>query len=943
MRARVAVLAGLATLAAAAPASAATWTVTGAGDEPSGCNALTFVCPSLRAAIAASESNPGADTINVPAGEVRINNDLVIASEITIVGKGARTTIVNGSGKYRGFRIAVGGNASISHLTVTDGAAGQGGSNDGGGILNQGSASLDYVRVTRSAAASGGGIANYRGTLVVQHSLIDNNTGSSVAGVANIGGPEPNQRGQLAIADSTVFKNIAGTGGVGGISSHGGQSNIMLLHRVTVADNVGGVRGAGGVHVESGVWQALANVVARNLMSDASSNCTGNPATLAGANVETEKECGFELQGANPQLATALSNQGGETDVLTIGATSAARDLTPPGSACGSMTDQRGLGRPQGSGCDSGAFEIDAPPTVVITAGPSGSVATPDVQFQFSSTEPGVTYECQLTGPGQSGGFQSCTSPRNYTGLANGNYTFSVRALDGTFGNPTPATRSFTVAALDTTITGGPSGLTNDNTPTFTFSGVNGAAGFQCRVDNAAFTACSSPHTTAALSDGAHTFQVRALSASGAPDPTPASRSFTVDATPPNTTITTGPSGTVGSTTATFTYTSTEAGSTFQCSLDGAAFGNCPTSYTGLSQGSHTFRVRATDPAGNQDPSPAERTWIVDTEAPDPPVIQTPDPGKILNVTDVAFSGTAEPNSTVRVTDGTRTGVAPANGAGSWTVTVAGIPDGTHTFTATATDAVGNTSSGTSRTITVDVAPPETTITSGPTNPTNNASPAFSFASNEPGSTFECRLDDDDFAPCSSPHTLGPLAEGEHRFEVRTIDPAHNPDPTPAILTFVVDLTPPAEPEVDAGPAGVTSDPSPSFTFKGAPGVTFECRLDGPQGPGSFGPCTSPVTFSGLAPGAYVFLLRATDAAGNRSVTRREFTVTGVQAAQVPTPQPPPPTGAPAPEPGKTVVGKLVRGKILVKRKGTKRFVALDPSQPIPLGLRSTRARARSS
>ena len=81
-------------------------------------------------------------------------------------------------------------------------------------------------------------------------------------------------------------------------------------------------------------------------------------------------------------------------------------------------------------------------------------------------------------------------------------------------------------------------------------------------------------------------------------------------------TITAGPTGSVASTPAAFTYTSTEAGSTFQCQLDGAAFGACPANYTGLAQGSHTFNVRATDAAGNTDTTPATQTWTVDTVAP---------------------------------------------------------------------------------------------------------------------------------------------------------------------------------------------------------------------------------------------------------------------------------------------------------------------------------------
>jgi hypothetical protein len=90
------------------------------------------------------------------------------------------------------------------------------------------------------------------------------------------------------------------------------------------------------------------------------------------------------------------------------------------------------------------------------------------------------------------------------------------------------------------------------------------------------------------------------------------------DTTAPETTIDSGPSGTVSSASASFGFSSSETGSTFQCSLDGAAFASCasPKDYTGLSEGSHTFEVKATDAAGNTDTTPASRSWTVNSTAP---------------------------------------------------------------------------------------------------------------------------------------------------------------------------------------------------------------------------------------------------------------------------------------------------------------------------------------
>ena len=86
----------------------------------------------------------------------------------------------------------------------------------------------------------------------------------------------------------------------------------------------------------------------------------------------------------------------------------------------------------------------------------------------------------------------------------------------------------------------------------------------------------------------------------------------TPDTTRPNTSITTGPSGSVTSSSAMFSFTATEP-ATFMCRLDGAAFAPCtsPVSYTNLTAGSHTFQVAAADGSFNVDASPATRSWTV--------------------------------------------------------------------------------------------------------------------------------------------------------------------------------------------------------------------------------------------------------------------------------------------------------------------------------------------
>lgn len=85
------------------------------------------------------------------------------------------------------------------------------------------------------------------------------------------------------------------------------------------------------------------------------------------------------------------------------------------------------------------------------------------------------------------------------------------------------------------------------------------------------------------------------------------------DLIPPRTKIAKGPGKKSRSGTARFRFDSDELGSTFQCKLDGQPFSACrsPKKYQGLKPGKHVFKVRAIDPAGNVDPSPAKKEFTV--------------------------------------------------------------------------------------------------------------------------------------------------------------------------------------------------------------------------------------------------------------------------------------------------------------------------------------------
>jgi Big-like domain-containing protein len=347
-------------------------------------------------------------------------------------------------------------------------------------------------------------------------------------------------------------------------------------------------------------------------------------------------------------------------------------------------------------------------------------------------------------------------------------------------------------------VDGGPASgeTTTDSTPTFEFSSNVASATFECRYEFESFAPCSSPFTHAPLSYGGHIFSVRAKD--GALFSSVGGSNFIVDATA-ETAITSGPANGSSSTdrTPTFEFSSPDEGATFKCRIDGANFAPCSgpgashTSAT-LADGTHTFRVRATDALGNVDSTPATRTFTVDRVAPETTITSGPAAGAKINDTTPTFGfSSSEAGSTFECRiDGAA--FAPCSGPGA-KHTPAALADGQHTFKVRATDAAGNTdATQAERTFKVDTVAPETTITSGPAegSTTSDSTPTFGFSSSESGSTFECRIDGANFAPCSGPgatHTPAALADGQHTFKVRATDTAGNKDATQAQRTFTVD------------------------------------------------------------------------------------------------------------------------------------------------------------
>ena len=405
-----------------------------------------------------------------------------------------------------------------------------------------------------------------------------------------------------------------------------------------------------------------------------------------------------------------------------------------------------------------------------------------------------------------------------------------------------------------TTIDSGrPPSPTNQTGASFSFSSNETEVRFECRLDlpsspPPAFSPCTSPAIYSGLSAGGHTFAVRATDPAGNTDPTPATHSWTIDLTAPETTIQSGPSPSTSLTSATFTFSS-EAGAAFECRLDGGAFGGCtsPKIYTGLHEGTHTFAVRATDSAGNTDPSPAIRPWTIDLIGP-PTTILTGPPGS-TNSRSAGFTFSSETGAKFECSlDGALFSACPAG--------YDNLSDGPHVFAVRAIDAANNTGPASSYAWTVDTRPPTATVAAGPAALSNSRSATFALSADEP-SSLQCRLDGGGFHPCSSPTSYQGLGDGTHTFVVTPTDAVGNTGASSS-HTWTIDATAPETTITSRPRSGTTTVPA-TFRFAANEPVSFECKLDG----AAFAPCASPKSYARLRRSQHTFSVRSIDVAGN--------------------------------------------------------------------------------
>jgi VCBS repeat-containing protein len=502
------------------------------------------------------------------------------------------------------------------------------------------------------------------------------------------------------------------------------------------------------------------------------------------------------------------------------------------------------------------------------------------------------------------------------------------------------------VAPVTGTLTSG--NTTNDARPTFNGTGDVGAtvhvivdgSEIGTAVVNAQGNWTFTPGTD--LGDGPHAITFNATDVAGNTGSTTTPFNLTVDTGVPSAPVISTAGDNVGSiqtplssgqstddTTPTLNGTAT-ANATVTVYENGQPVGTVQADGTGawsftpsapLASGSHTWTATVTDAAGNVSPTSPDFTLIIDTAAPNAPVIsQAIDDvgsitgpltsGQTTDDTVPRLVGTSEPFATVKIYEGTTlVGTGTADGSGSWSILLTTtLASGPHSFTAQATDAAGNTSvSSTSFSLTVDTTPPAlpvltsivddvgnaaTPIANGGI--TNDAQPTLSGTA-EAGSTvkiFDNGVQIGSVTATGGAWSFTPspaLSNGAHTLTFTATDAVGNASAPTAGYVINVDTLPPAAPVISSviddvgsvtGPVtgtNPTNDTRPTLSGTAEANATVRIydgiTLVGTVTADGSGNWTLPQTTTALAEGTHNLTATATDAAGNTSVASAVTTI----------------------------------------------------------------------
>jgi len=397
---------------------------------------------------------------------------LVISQNLTISGPGAANLAISGglpsAFACQVFVVNTAVTATISGVTIENGICSYSPLSpmclSGGGIQNSGTLTVSNSTLSGNSAGVGelgGGIFNDNsGTLTVSNSTLSGNSGGVHTSNAG-GGIFNNFGGTVTVSNSTLSANSADTGG--GIFNDG----TLTVSDSTLSGNSGqNLPGGGGIFNQGTL--TLKNTLLANESSGGNCYINSGAVTSDGYNLSDDSTCTFltatgdqnDVTGAATYLGPLQPN-GGPTSTIALLSNSTAIDAIPVNEctdAFGNVvaTDQRGVSRPQGKGCDIGAFEVAVPvPTAnVCTAGspaPCSAMITLDYYIPSGTTlgttpvnvvtqgAPGLDFTLASTTCNSSVTAASCTVTVTFAPLAPGVRLGAVE-LNVSSGSPIPAT-----------------------------------------------------------------------------------------------------------------------------------------------------------------------------------------------------------------------------------------------------------------------------------------------------------------------------------------------------------------------------------------------------------------------------------------------------------------------------------------------------------------------
>lgn len=546
------------------------------------------------------------------------------------------------------------------------------------------------------------------------------------------------------------------------------------------------------------------------------------------------------------------------------------------------------------SGCVSDEIvHDDLPPTLAVTTAPPPFTNAGNVAAVFASQDSGSGVAQAVCEVGTGSAASECTpAGMSLINPAEGSHSFTIEVRDRAGNVSDPSMVSFVVDRTAPTVTLNmtPSRISNQMRSEFRFSGSDAGSGvekYECRIGAAAsfaslpFMDC--PETKVEnLTAGAMKFEVKAIDKAGNPSAV-ASYDWTIDLAAPTVMITKMPDAYSNQVNTTFEFVGTDdsgALASYECKLDSGSYAACssPHALTNLSQGSHTFSVIGIDVAGNRS-APASYTWTVDTVLPTLSIATKPD--AITNSTSATFGLVATDAGGIdliecQLNDGA---YAPC----TLTSTYNALVDGDRSFRARARDRAGNMSAVATYTWKIDTSKPTVLITTGPGRWIKVRAASLEFTGTDvnvatglPALQLQCKLNDGNYAACTSPTAYSGLNEGSYLFSLRAVDAAGNMSDE---LTHMwgVDLTPPS---INFGrqPLSIiyVGEPAEIFYAVTDPGTTASgiasvmCGLND-----VLATCTAESTkvFNSTQPGNYKFSVVAKDNAGNESRKDAEWQV----------------------------------------------------------------------